>query len=91
MEVTAVVLYDNALAHYDVKINGDGNCEARLSQYKGREEHCPPQHITLHKEGRHWVGNVPTPSLADDIGYAIEIKAKPFIGERKRGHEHPAA
>jgi hypothetical protein len=91
MEVTAVVLYDSALAHYDVKINNDGNCEARLAQYKGREDRCPPQHITLHKEGRHWVGDVPTASLSDDIGYAIEMKAKPFIEDRKRGRTHPAA
>jgi hypothetical protein len=90
MEVTAVVLYDSALAHYDVTIDNEGLCTAQLSQYKGSPEHSPPQHITLHKEGRHWIGDVNSAALSDDIGYAIEMKAKPFIEVRKRGGGHPA-
>ncbi len=91
MEVTAVVLYDSALAHYDVEIGENGLCKAHLAQYKGSPDHTPPQHITLHKEGRHWVGDVNIASLSDDIGYAIEMKAKPLIEERKRNGMHPAA
>jgi hypothetical protein len=91
MEVTAVVLYDSALAHYDVQIGENGRCTAHLAQYKGSPEHTPPQQINLHKEGRHWVGDVNIASLSDDIGYAIEMKAKPLIEERKRNGMHPAA
>lgn len=91
MEVTAVVLYDSALAHYDVEIGDNGLCTAHLAQYKGSPEHTPPQQINLHKEGRHWVGDVNIASLSDDIGYAIEMKAKPLIEERKRNGMHPAA
>ncbi len=90
MEVTAVVLYDSALAHYDVEIGRDGNCTAHLSQYKGNIENTPPQQINLRKEGRHWIGDTNVSSLSDDLGYAIEIKAKPLIEERKRYGEHPA-
>ena len=91
MEVTAVVLYDSALAHYDVEIGENGLCTAHLAQYKGSPDHTPPQQITLHKEGRHWVGDINLASLSDDIGYAIEMKAKPLIEERKRNGMHPAA
>ncbi len=90
MDVTAVVLYDSALAHYDVEIGKDGICTAHLSQYKGSPDHTPPQCINLRKEGRHWIGDVALAGLSDDIGYAIEIKAKPLIEERKRGGGHPA-
>jgi hypothetical protein len=90
MEVTAVVLYDSALAHYDVEIGRDGNCTAHLSQYKGNNENQPPQHINLRKEGRRWIGDTNVSNLSDDLGYAIEIKAKPLIEGRKRNGEHPA-
>lgn len=85
------MLYDRALAHYDVEIGNDGTCTARLSKYNGSPNHQPPQRIQLHKEGRHWNGDVPDPNLTEDIGYAIEIKAKPFLDVRKRNGEHPAA
>ena len=90
MEVTAVVLYDGALAHYEVSIEGNGICKARLSRYNGSPEHTPARNITLHKEGRHWVSDNTNPVLSDDLGYAIEIKAKPLLEVRKRSGEHPA-
>ena len=90
MEVSAVVLHSGALAHYDVDISGDGICHATLATYKGNPEHMPPQQLTLKKEGRHWIGNVTEDILADELGYAIEIKAKPLLDERKRNGTHPA-
>lgn len=89
MEVTAVVLHDGALAHYEVSIGRDGTCQAHLSNYRGNPGHMPPQEIALRKEGRRWVGNVSDKMLANDLGYAIEIKAKPFLDQRRRGG-HPA-
>ncbi len=91
MEVTAVVLHDGALAHYDVDIEGDGTCHAKLSTYKGDPDHMPPQQLTLKKEGRHWVGDDTEKGLADELGYAIEIKAKPLLDQHKRNGSHPAA
>lgn len=90
MEVTAVVLHDGALAHYDVDIDTSGVCYAKLSAYKGSPDHTPPQYLTLKKEGRHWVGDSRDRELSDELGYAIEIKAKPLIDERRRGDTHPA-
>ncbi len=85
------MLYDSALAHYDVQIGNNGLCTANLSQYKGSPDNTPPQRITLHKEGRHWIGDTNVDSLSDDIGYAIEMKAKPVLEERRRDFGHPAA
>ncbi|HWJ91899.1 MAG TPA: hypothetical protein VNR87_12350 [Flavisolibacter sp.] len=89
MEVTAAVLFGGALAHYDVRIEGNGECCARLSSYKGNQQ--PPQRITLKKEGRHWVSTDVDNNLSDDLGYAVELKAKPILEGRKRDGGHPAA
>lgn len=90
MEVTAAVLHDGALAHYEVSIGRGGECMARLSQYKGSRQNMPPQMVNLHKEGRHWVGNISDQQLSDDLGYAIELKAKPLLEARKRSGGSPA-
>lgn len=90
METTAVVLHEGALAHYDVAINEDGSCQAYLQAYNGRQENKPPQKLILHKERRHWVADGNYKALADELGYAIEIKAKPLL-HRNRSGGHPAA
>lgn len=93
MEVTAAVLYDGALAHYDVNIEREGVCVARLSSYKGTNGQRPPERLTLRKEGRHWVSNEGDRYLAEDIGYAVELKVPQEIMQtvsRRRTGEHPA-
>ena len=85
--MTAVVLYEGALAHFDVEIGRNGECIARLARYNGKQDSAPTQPIRLHKEGRHWVSNDINSSLSDDLGYAIELKAKPILEERKRSGE----
>ncbi len=89
MEVTAAVLYEGSLAHYDVQVESGSECYAHLSSYKGSVAQQPPQHIKLHKEGRHWVGNGVDNRLSDDLGYAVELKAKPILDERRREDGHP--
>lgn len=89
MEVTAAVLYGGSLAHYDVRIENGRECHAQLSSYNGSPARRPPQAITLHKEGRHWVSSDVDHTLSDDLGYAVELKVKPLIEERKRSG-HPA-
>jgi hypothetical protein len=84
MEMTAVVLYEGALAHFDVEVGRNGDCTARLARYNGNASVAPTQPIRLHKEGRHWVSEDINSSLSDDLGYAIELKAKPILEERKR-------
>lgn len=90
MEVTAVVLHDGALAHYEVTIGRGGVCTAHLSAYRGGAHQRPPETVTLHKEGRRWVGNIGDDDLSEDLGYAVELKAKPLIEARKREGGHPA-
>ena len=84
MEMTAVVLYEGALAHFEVEVGRNGECTARLSRYNGKPGTAPTQTIRLHKEGRHWVSDDSNSALSDDLGYAIEQKAKPLLEERKR-------
>jgi|KBSSwiStaDraftv2_1062776.scaffolds.fasta_scaffold5317430_1 hypothetical protein len=90
MEVTAAVLYDGALAHYEVRINGEKECYAQLSNYNGSPQHTPPHTIKLRKEGRHWVSTDADRNLSDDLGYAVELKVKPLIEGRRRMGGHPA-
>lgn len=91
MEVTAAVLHNGALAHYDVSIGRDGVCFARLSEFNNRSGVTPPQQVVLRKEGRHWIGEGADKNLSDDLGYAIELKAKPLLESRNRTGDHPAA
>ncbi len=93
MEVTAAVLYDGALAHYDVNIERAGVCVARLSSYKGNNGQQPPEYLTIRKEGRRWVSNEGDRNLAEDIGYAVELKVPREVildAGRRRSGEHPA-
>ena len=94
MEVTAAVLYEGKLAHYDVSINRDGTCDARLTAFKGAAQSAPPERLILKKEGRHWVSNVEDKTLSEDIGYAVEIKVpQSMVGtnSRRRDSANPAS
>lgn len=90
MEVTAAVLHDGALAHYDVSIEQDGVCRARLSDYNHAPGKMPPPQIVLKREGRQWIGDGIDKNLSEDLGYAIEMKAKPLLDARNRTGSHPA-
>jgi hypothetical protein len=89
MEVTAAVLFGGSLAHYDVQVDSGRECHARLASYNGSSSQQPPLEITLRKEGRHWVSQNVDNQLSDDLGYAVELKAKPILDDRRRGG-HPA-
>jgi hypothetical protein len=91
MEVTAVVLYGGALAHYEVSLDRGGECYAQLSSYNGSPSQTPPDKIKLKKQGRHWVSDDADRSLSDELGYAVELKAKPLLQTRRRDGGHPAA
>ena len=90
MEVTAAVLYGCHLAHYDVQVQNGRECFAQLSSFNGNPSQQPPQAIKLRKEGRHWVSNDVDNRLSDDLGYAVELKAKPILEGRRREGGHPA-
>ena len=90
MEMTAVVLHEGALAHYEVEIGKDGRCYAHLHKYNGRAENAPPRDLTLQKERRRWVADERYKDLSDELGYAIELKAKPILENRNRFGGHPA-
>lgn len=91
MEITAAVLYGGSLAHYDVQVESGRECFARLSSYNGNPGQKPPHTIKLRKEGRHWVSDDVDHGLSDDLGYAVELKAKPILEGRRREGGHPAA
>jgi len=94
MEVTAAVLYGGALAHYEVSIENNGICKARLAEYKGNPENHPPEQVVLKKEGRHWISKDGNRELSEDIGYAVELKVPRQMiinSDRRRGGMHPAA
>ena len=88
--MTAVVLHEGALAHYDVEIGKDGRCFAHLQKYNGRAENAPPRDLTLQKERRRWVADERYKDLSDELGYAIELKAKPILENRNHFGGHPA-
>lgn len=90
MEVTAAVLFGGHLAHYDVQVQNGRECFAQLSSYNGNPTQQPPSTIKLRKEGRHWVSNEGDNQLNDDLGYAVELKAKPILDGRRRESGHPA-
>ncbi len=89
--MTAVVLHNGALAEYEVEVGRGAVCTARLSRYKGSPDRMPPQSIELRKEGRTWVSNAPDRNLSDELGYAVEMKAKPILEMRRREGGEPAA
>ena len=91
MEITAAVLYGGSLAHYDVQVESGRECFAQLSSYNGNPGQKPPHTIKLRNEGRHWVSDDVDHSLSDDLGYAVELKAKPILDGRRREGGHPAA
>ena len=94
MEVTAAVLYGGKLAHYDVAVRNDGTCDARLTAFKGSAQSAPPERLTLRKEGRHWVSDVPDKDLPEDIGYAVENKVPldlMAVTARRRDEGNPAS
>ena len=90
MEVTAAVLYSGHLAHYDVEVQNGRECFAQLSSFNGNPSQQPPHAIKLRKEGRHWVSQGVDNRLSDDLGYAVELKAKPIMEGRRREGGHPA-
>lgn len=90
MEITAAVLYGGSLAHYDVQVENGRECFAQLSSYNGNPSQQPPHNIKLRKEGRHWVSDGADNTLSDDLGYAVELKAKPILEGRRRDGGHPA-
>ncbi|MES2882711.1 MAG: hypothetical protein V4676_11220 [Bacteroidota bacterium] len=90
MEMTAVVLHRGALAHYEVAIADNGLCYAYLQKYSGSTEDLPPRQLTLHKERRRWVADARYKDLSDELGYAIEMKARPILQDRNRESQHPA-
>jgi hypothetical protein len=74
MEFTAVVLYNGALAHYTVKLEGNGTYEAGLLKYNGEVGNRPPQRIWFTKVGRHCTGDINNQDLMDDIYLAVKSK-----------------
>jgi hypothetical protein len=76
MDVTAVVLYQGALAYYTVSRQGDGTYVARLLSYGGAQQSEPPQTIHFWSDGRHCNGSIENEELMDDLWLAVKEKLK---------------
>jgi len=74
MDVTAVVLFRSALAHYTVTMNEDGSYEAGLQKYAGTRDNDPPLVVHFKKEGRHCTGDSEEKELMDDLCYAVQAE-----------------
>lgn len=72
MEKRITVLYEHALAQYDIQDDGDGYYIALLYCVNKIQEKKPPNKVRIKKEGRHWVEDGVLQDLFDDIGLAIE-------------------
>jgi hypothetical protein len=81
MEVTAIVIYKGALAHYHVAMHEEGRHVARLLLYSGEEQNQPPPTVTFHKNGRHCEGSVEQ-DLMDDLCDAVknQVEQAPVPG-----------
>lgn len=74
MQMTAVVLYRGALAHYTVTQRGENRFVANLYAYKGDPANSPPRQLSLEKRGRHCTGSVENEELLDELYYAAREK-----------------
>jgi hypothetical protein len=74
MDLTAVVLFKGALAHYTVTLKSDGTYVADLLKYCGHKPDEPPATISFKKLGRHCDGNTEEQELMDDIYDAVQSK-----------------
>ena len=76
MEITAVVLYQGALAYYTVSRQGDGTYVARLLSYCGAQGSEPPPTIHFWSDGRHCDGSIEDGELMDDLWLAVKEKIR---------------
>jgi hypothetical protein len=65
-----IVIYDGALAHYEVRKNLLGSYTATLSYYEG-EGGPPPSVVTLYAHEHSWQGHPGNKQLLDGIGRQI--------------------
>lgn len=72
MEVTAVILYKGALAHYTVEKSNGLFYSAHLIRYGGQACDKPPKHLHFIEEGRHCSGNSNNQDLMDDLCYTAK-------------------
>ena len=80
MNVTVVVLYRKALAHYSVTMKEDGSFEAGLLKYGGHSADTPPRQIHFRKEGRHCTGDIQDRELMDELCYAVQLELSQTSG-----------
>ena len=72
MELTAVVPYKGALAHYSIRSNVYSIYETSLSAYEGSAADQPPAFFLLLNNGARWVSSLAEELFTDELGKAIE-------------------
>jgi len=76
MELETVVQFEGGLAYYSVSPETNGIYQARLLQYKGSPDKCPPPEVILVRGYRQWSGSYDRQDLLNEIGKAIETRSR---------------
>ena len=76
MELETVVQFNGGLAYYSVSPESHGIYQARLLRYEGCSDRVPPTEVILVKGYRQWSGSYERQDLLNQIGKAIESRAR---------------
>jgi hypothetical protein len=73
MELTAVIPYKGALAHYSIRSNAYSVFETILSAYEGVAANQPPSFFLMLKNGTRWMSSLEEEVFTEELGKAIEL------------------
>lgn len=73
MELTAVIPYKGALAHYFIRSNAYSVFETILSAYEGATANRPPSFFLMLKNGTRWMSSLEEEVVTEELGKAIEL------------------
>lgn len=72
MELTAIIAYKGALAHYSIRSSAYSVFETILSAYEGAAANRPPSFLLMLKNGTRWMSNLEEEVVTEELGKAIE-------------------
>lgn len=72
MNLSAVVQFRNALAHYTLHREADGVYFAELESYEGQPAKAPPPTIMLTRGVRRWIGSFDNQQVLAELGQVID-------------------
>jgi hypothetical protein len=75
MELTTVVAYKGARAHYCLRTSCYSIWETTLAAYEGAAANQPPAFFLLLKNGTHWVSSLEEDLFTEELGRAIDQRS----------------